>query len=135
MKTIDKIAWFLFAAFVAAALYFHGHPGIFQFRGPLFGGKILLWLGFLSFLGYSFYCSTQESLFKTIGVMGRLYWGRQIGIDLYLGLGLSLWFIYLHEKSVIVLLLWTLPVLLFANLATLVYFAIHFDQIVAKFMS
>jgi hypothetical protein len=35
---------------------------------------------------------------------------------------------------VLALLLWLVPILAFANLATLLYFAIHYDSLVARFL-
>lgn len=66
--------------------------------------------------------------------MSGLHWGRQIGIDLYIGITIMAFFIYLHSGSVFVLLLWLLPLFAFANLATLLYIAIHYDSIVEKFL-
>jgi hypothetical protein len=45
---------------------------------------------------------------------------------------LSLSVIILHEGFVVALV-WLVPVLLFANLATLLYVAIHFEALVARF--
>lgn len=50
-------------------------------------------------------------------------------------LGLMLFVIYLHEGSVLVTCLWLLPILAFANLATLLYVGIHFDAIVARLVA
>ena len=67
----------------------------------------------------------------TIGVMSRLYWGRQIGIDLYLGLLIFMSFIFYYQESDLIALLWLMPVLAFANLATLLYLALQYDSIIA----
>ena len=58
---------------------------------------------------------------------------RQIGADLYLGLFLGLIIVYLHSGFIAVLL-WLIPTLVFANLAMLLYFAIHFDAIADKLL-
>jgi len=58
-----------------------------------------------------------------------------VSADLYLGLCLTLFVAYLNEGSVLVVLLWLLPTLFFANLATLLYFAVHYDAIVARFLA
>jgi hypothetical protein len=96
--------------------------------------KAVVWLAFLLFTAYSIYCSGRENIFKTIRTMARLHWGRQIGLDLYLGLALSLAVICLHEGP-IALALWLVPVLLFANLATLLYLAVHFESLVARLVA
>ena len=128
----NLIPWGVFTAFVVGAVALGWHPAIFRFEGPMGLAKIFVWLAFLSFTAYSIYCSGKENIFKTIKTMARFHWGRQIGIDLYLGLLLSLSVIYLHE-GFIVALVWLVPVLLFANLATLLYVAIHFEALVARF--
>lgn len=130
----NLIAWSVFALFVACALGVEWHSDILDFTGALGGAKGVVWLAFLGFTAYSIYCSTQENIFRTIRSMAQLHWGRQIGIDLYLGLALSLSIIFLHQGP-IALLLWVVPVLLFANLATLLYVAIHFDSLVARFVA
>ena len=125
--------WGMFAAFVACAIGFGWHAAMFRFDGPMGLAKIVVWLAFLLFIAYSVYCSGRENIFKTIRTMSRLHWGRQIGVDLYLGLLLFLSVIYLHQGSLLVVALWLVPVLLFANLATLLYVAIHFESLVARF--
>jgi hypothetical protein len=131
----NLISWGVFVAFVAGAVGSGWHTAIFRFDGPMGLAKIAVWLIFLLFTGYSIYCSGRENIFKTIKSMARLHRGRQIGIDLYLGLLLSLSVIYLHEGSMVVLAAWLVPVLLFANLATLLYVAIHFESLVARFVA
>ena len=125
--------WGLYFLFAVSALYLNWHDRIVQFDVPLGALKIAVWLLWIGFLMYSVYCSTRENLMSTVGKMSKLYWGRQIGLDLYLGLFLGFIIIYLNEGSVAVLL-WAIPLLLFVNLAMLLYFAIHFDAIVDKFI-
>ena len=129
----NLIPWGVFAAFVACAVGFGWHAALFRFDGAMGAAKAVVWLAFLLFTAYSIYCSGRENIFKTVRTMARLHWGRQIGIDLYLGLALSLAVIYLHEGSVVAVALWLVPVLLFANLATLLYVAVHFESLVARF--
>lgn len=129
----NLISWAVFAAFVACAVALGWHPAILRFDGPMGAAKAVVWLAFLLFTGYSIYCSSKENIFRTIKSMARLHWGRQIGIDLYLGLLLALSVIYLHEGSIVVLLAWLVLVLLFGNLATLLYVAIHFEALIARF--
>ena len=127
------MSWAAYAAFVAVALYFNWHPSLFSFDGNLGGLKLVAWATLVAFLFYSVYCSSKENIFRTIRKIAEFHWGRQIGIDLYLGLSVALVLIYLHEGFVAAAL-WALPVLLFANLAVLLYLGIHFDSIVAKFL-
>jgi hypothetical protein len=126
------VVWGVFAAFVALAMLFNRPEALFAGRGPLAAGKLLVWAAFLGFTAYSFYCSLHEDLIATIRKIAKLHWGRQIGIDLYIGLSLALFVIYLNEGSLLVVLLWLVPMLVFANQATLLYFALHYDSIVAK---
>ncbi len=135
MTSTTTLSWIAFAIFVACALSFDGHGTPFAVGGPLLPAKLLIWAAFVGFTAYSVYCSTRENLFASIPKISQLYWGRQIGTDLYLGLLLTLFLVYLNEGSALVTLLWLLPTLAFANLATLLYFAIHFDQIVGRFLA
>lgn len=133
--TIKRAApWVLFFAFVALAMVFHQGEPLFVSQGAYPLGKPLLWLILLGFVGYSYYCSTQENIFKTIKRIFPLHWARQIGLDLYLGLILMMFIIYLNEGSLLVLALWLVPIVLFANLATLLYVALNYDSLVARFI-
>ena len=132
MATASKIFWAAFVGIVACAIYFARHENIPFSPGPLGAVRLLIWAAFFGFTGYSFYCSFKENLFTTIGKLAKLHWGWQIGLDLYLGLSLMLFVIYLNEGSLLAVLLWLLPTLVFANQLTLLYFALHFDSIVAK---
>lgn len=127
----NVISWVVFGLFVAIAMVSHSGEPIFLATGPYAYGKYIAWGLFLGFLGYSYYCSTKENIFKTLKKIFPYYWARQIGLDLYLGLVVFLFIIYLVEGSLLVTLLWLLPILLFANLATLLYFAMNYAAIVA----
>ena len=131
---IRNLYWVAFAAFVAVAFYANWSADLFAWRGPLPAGKYLVWFSFAAFLAYTIYCSRRENLFKSIARMAELHWGRQVGIDLYLGLALSMFVIYLNEQSVMIVLLWLIPTVAFGNLATLLYVALRYDSIVAKFI-
>jgi hypothetical protein len=130
-----SLFWALFSIFVVCALYFNWRGDIFAASGPLPAIKLSVWVVFFGFLGYTIYCSSREDIVGSVGKLAELHWGRQIGVDLYLGLLLALLVIYLNEGSALVALLWLLPMLAFANLASLLYFAIHFDSIVGHFLS
>ena len=123
----------LYGAFAVYAVYTYWHETMFRFSGPLGGTKLLVWLALAGFLIYSLYCSSREDLFRSIGTIARLHWGRQIGMDLYLGLFIGMLIIYLHEGATAVLI-WLIPTLVFANLSFLLYVAINFDSIVVKFL-
>ena len=125
--------WGLYALFAVYALYAYWHETIFRFNGPLGGTKLTVWVALGGFLIYSVYCSSREDLFRSVGAIGRLHWGRQIGTDLYLGLLIGILIIYLHEGPTAALI-WTVPTLVFANLSMLLYLAVNFDSIVARFL-
>lgn len=124
------LPWAAFGAFVVAALVVDGRGDMLRFEGAPGVGKALVWATFLGFTAYSIHCSRRENLFATIRHIARLHWGRQVGIDLYLGLFLFLGLVYAHS-GLAGLLFWALPTLLFGNLATLLYVAIHFDSLLA----
>lgn len=126
--------WIVFAFFVFGALYFHNGEPLFISEGDYPAGKPIIWLLFLSFLVYSIYCSSKENIFKTIKTISPFHWARQIGVDLYLGLLISMFIIYLNEGSLWVLSLWLIPIILFANLATLFYIAMNYDSLVSHFL-
>ncbi|SMD35390.1 hypothetical protein SAMN04488029_2492 [Reichenbachiella faecimaris] len=132
---INNIIWLLYVVLVAIAILFNGEEHPFISHGPYPIGKSIIWCAFLAFSGYSYFCSAKESLFRTIKSMLKLHWGRQIGTDLYLGLVLFMLFMFFHQESWLIPLFWLLPVLAFANLATLLYLALHYDSIVRLLLS
>jgi hypothetical protein len=132
MSTLSKVLWAGYFVFAAWFIYSHRHQHLFLSDGPKGILRLAIWAAFVAFTAYSFYCSLREDLFKTVRKISAFYWGRQIGIDLYLGLSLSLGVIYFHEGSIVAVLIWILPVLIYANQVTLLYFAVNFDSIVAR---
>jgi hypothetical protein len=134
-KTGKNLAlWGVYAAFATYAIWTNWHPSMLQFSGPLGAAKVVVWAALIGFLAYSYYCSSRENLFRTIGLITKLHWGRQISADLYLGLLIGVFIIYLNEGAVVALI-WLLPMLAFANLAMLLYLAINFDTIVTKLLN
>jgi len=129
------VLWSVFAAFVVAAIALEWRPDLFSIQGRLGAGKYVFWLAFMSFTLYSLYCTTQENLFVTIGKMSQWHWGRQIGIDLYVGLLIAMVVVGLNEGSLTMLLFWLLPTLIYGNQTTLLYFALNYEQIVAKLIA
>ena len=125
--------WGIYGAFACYAVYANWHQPLFQFGGLLGPLKMIVWATLAGFLAYTIFCTTREDLFRSIGAIARLHWGRQIGVDLYLGLFIGIFLIYLNE-GIVVALIWLLPTIAFANLSILLYVAINFDTIVAKFL-
>ena len=133
MARRSLMMWIVYAVFVAGALYLNWHDRMLEFGGTRGVLKLAVWAALLAFLAYSFECSRHENLVKTVRTMGQYYWGRQIMTDLYLGLFLGFIVIYLNEGW-LVLLIWLIPMLIYANLVFLLYFAIHFDSIADKLL-
>ena len=127
--------WFLYALFVVTAMSQANKEAIFFSSGPYGAGKTLTWLLLLSFLFYSLRISLRENFFTSLKRMSPILWSRQVGLDLYIGLLLPLFIIYLNEGSILYMLMWLLPIFVFANLATLLYVALNYDSIIAHFVS
>jgi len=134
MKLLKRnFLWVIFILIVFLAIATKKDSFIFISEGPYSFGKYIIWLLFFSFLGYSVYCSSKENFFKSLKRISAMLWGRQIGIDLYIGLLIPMLIIYLHAGTLI-LLVWIIPVLMYANLATLLYLALNYDSIVAHLL-
>ena len=103
-----QLLWGVYFLFAGLALYLNWHEDMLRFEGPLGILKLGVWTALLCFLAYSIYCSSRENFFRSVGEIARLHWGRQVGIDLYLGLFLGLVVIYLNEGTFAVIL-WLLP--------------------------
>ena len=127
------VLWGLYGAFALFALSANMQETTFQFSGPLGGIKAIVWLALFVFLGYSIYCSFTENFFRSVRSITTLLWGRQISADLYLGLFVALFIIFLNEGASVALL-WLVPILVYANLVVLLYLAINFESIVAKLL-
>lgn len=126
------LAWAIYFAFAIAAVALSWHDRIIAFHGTHGAVKALIWSAFFAFTAYSMYCSSKENIFGSIGKMFQLHWGRQVGLDLYIGLLLFLCLINMHS-GFSMLLFWALPILLFGNLFTLLYLALNFESLIALF--
>ncbi|MEP2025692.1 MAG: hypothetical protein ABJH98_04140 [Reichenbachiella sp.] len=129
-----NLLWLIYGVFVLLVILNHEREHPFISESPYALGKYLIWGIYLSFLAYSLYCSTQENFFSTLRKLYPLHWARQIGLDLYLGLLLSLGMIYLNEGSILIVLIWVIPVVIYANLAILLYMALNYDSIISHFL-
>ncbi len=125
-----NLLWVLYFGFSIFAVFDRKDANIFISDGPYSQGKYILWVLFFIFLTYSIYAGTKENFFKTLSMMTKKYWGWQIGIDLYIGLMFAICLIYFHGGP-FVFLIWLLPILIYANLATLLYLALNYDSIIA----
>jgi hypothetical protein len=129
----QNFLWILFIGFAFFAIWTREDKFIFISQGSYYFGKYIVWIIFFFFFGYSIYCSSRENFFKSVIRISEMFWGWQIGIDLYIGLILPLLIIYLHG-GVFVLLIWIIPVLIYANLATLLYLALNYDSLINHFI-
>ena len=125
--------WIFYFAFVALAIAFHDGEPLFVSEGPYAAGKYVVWLIFFGFLAYTLYCSSKDSFIKALPRINKEIWVRQIGIDLYIGVAMATFLIYLNEGSLLFVALWIVPILIFANLAILLYVAMNYGSIVAHF--
>ncbi len=126
--------WAVYFLFAGSALALGWHDDLLAFNGGAGLAKAVVWAAYLAFLIFSIYCSLHENIFRTIDQMLKLHWGRQIGLDLYIGITMFMGLIYLHEGSLLVVALWLVPTVLFANLATFLYLVINFESLLARFM-
>lgn len=122
--------WLVYGVFVALAIIFKTQEPLFFSSGPYALGKPVLWLVLFAFLAYSLYCHVHEDFFQTMKKTDKYHWTKQIGVDLYIGVGLVGYVIFLNQGAV-VLALWLIPLLIYANLATLLYLAMNYDSIVS----
>ena len=129
----QNFIWILFIGFAFFAIWTRDDEFIFVSQSQYSFGKYIVWIIFFCFLSYSIYSSTKENFFKSLIRISKMYWGRQIGIDLYIGLILPLLIIYLHGGA-FVFLVWLIPVLIYANLATLLYLALNYDSLISHFI-
>ena len=131
---LNKTLWLAFVALVAIAIIFNGDEHPFISSGAYPAGKYIAWLAFLGFTAYTYHCGKRDNLFKTIKVMMDRGWGRQIGMDLYIGITLFIILTFVHQDSALIPILWMLPALAFVNLASLLYIALHYDSLVIMFL-
>ncbi len=101
---------------------------------PYGWGKTAVWLAWLAFFSYTFYCSEKENFIRSLKKMYPFHWFRQIGIDLGIGLILFGGIVWLNSGSFLLFLLWLIPFTLFGNLASLVYLAANYDSILSHLL-
>jgi hypothetical protein len=99
--------------------------------------EVIRWIALallIIFTGYTIYCSVRENFWRACRGVFAYKWGRQVTIDLYLGLLLFVFFIFLNEGSVSAAVIWLIPTLILGNIVPLLYFVIYFDSIVQHFL-
>ena len=130
-NTSSIILWAIFFGFSAIAIGLNWDPDLLDPRGTNGTVRLVLIAAWVAFTAYSIHCSRHENLFRTVGAMSKLYWGRQIGIDLYISVGLSIAFVYLVTGSIVTTLFWSLAFIPFANQAILLFVILYLDDILA----
>ncbi|MFT4629331.1 MAG: hypothetical protein ACI8PV_000441 [Dinoroseobacter sp.] len=85
------------------APYLHRGEAMFVSAGPYSLGKPIVWLILIAILIYTLRISSKENFFKSLNKLHPILWHRQIGLDLYIGLLIPLFIIYLNQGSVLVL--------------------------------
>jgi hypothetical protein len=126
--------WLIYSLFVISVVATNWHPNLFSINQPMAFGKYLIWAVFIAFSSYTIHCSLTENFFKSLKKIVLFKWGKQIGTDLLIGQFLLLFVIYWQTDSAVMVLLWLFPCIAFGNLATLLYFAINYDALVAVFL-
>lgn len=129
----QNFLWILFIGFAFFAILYREDKFIFVSQTQYGFGKQIIWTIFFCFFAYSVYSSRKENFFKSLIQISKMFWGRQILIDLYIGLLIPLTLIYLHG-GVLVFLIWLVPVLIYANLAILLFLALNYDSLVSYFI-
>lgn len=133
MNIQSKILYLFLFAFFVYAFGIETIPKAKSLEGSYLFAKYF-WLALLSFfVGFTYYCSTKENFMKSMKKIFKLYWGKQVGIDLYLGLSIFSFYIFLIEKSVVKTLIWMIPSLVFGNIIPLAYLVTHFELILSLF--
>lgn len=81
------------------------------------------------FTRYTVQCARRESLSRAASTIFALRWGRQVTMDLYIGLFIFDFFVYLHQGSLLVAVFWLLPTLVLGNIVPLIYLVWNFDAL------
>ncbi len=135
VRTLKNNAlWVFYFLFAIIAIGTHEGEPVFSIAGPYGWGKAVAWALLAVFLLYSLYCSRKENFFKTMRTLLPYYWFRQVSYDLYIGVFMTLCLIYFNEGSLLIVALWFMPILVMANLATLLYVALNYQSLVAHFV-
>lgn len=131
MANLRTLFWLAFALIAATAITLQRDTA-FAFSGPHAAAKIALWLAFAAFGAYTLWVSAREDLLRSLRSIATLHWGRQVGLDLYIGFTLALCVIGLHSGWMVALA-WLLPIYVYGNIATLLWLALNVDSLLGRF--
>lgn len=98
--------------------------------------EIIRWIAiavFVVFSLYSLYLFKAENFFRSIKAILAYKWGQQIVMDLYTGILIFGFIVYLNEASVFITLGWLVAFCIIGNPATLFYLIWNFNSIVSHF--
>ena len=95
--------------------------------------RILLFIALILFVSFTVYCIKKENFWKSLDAVISLKWGKQVIVDLYLGLFLFGYFIYLNENSFLITLAWLIATLCLGNIVTLLYFIVNYQSLLSHF--
>lgn len=129
---ISKLMWLGLFVISGVAIGVNWSEDLWRLRNSYSYGKYVLWAAYFAFVGYGLYATKRENFFKSVKKIASLYWGRQVGIDLYIGFVLFLAFIGFHQSSLTAVALWTVPMLIYGNQLSLLYLAIHYESFMPK---
>lgn len=125
--------WGVFFLFAGAQIFVHRPVVGLQGEGSCGLFRPVVWAAFLLFTAYTVHCSFTEDLVRSVRRIVELRWGRQIGIDLYIGFSLVASLIVMMPGSTGSKVLWIGACLIYGNVASLLYLAIHFTAVVGMF--
>jgi hypothetical protein len=129
---LAQLLWLVFAMFAAGAVWDDSTETMFDLDTPYGWGKPVIWFVFIGFLAYSAEASRHDSLPDMLKAMLRRPWGRQIGLDLYIGLFLFGGLIWLVSGDWLALAVWLVALCVYGNLASLLWLVINYDLLVAR---
>ena len=111
----SQMLWMVFAIFAAGAVWEESTADMFALGTPYGWGKPVIWVTFVAFLALTAEAGRRDNLFGMIRVMKARPWGRQIGIDLYIGLFMFAGLIWLVTGSLPALAIWLVALCVFAT--------------------
>ena len=95
--------------------------------------RSILVLVLIFFTGFTIFTIATESFFPACSEIWAFQWGKQLTVDLYIGLLLFVYIIYLFEKSVLKTVAWLVPTLILGNLIPLLYLVLNYKRVIKTF--
>jgi len=98
--------------------------------------EIFRWIALLVFVVfglYTLYLFKAENFWASVKAVAKYKWGQQVIMDLYVGLFLFGFIVYLNEASALIAVAWLAAFCKFGNPATLLYLILNFSSLVSHF--